>query len=55
MCSSQDNYPEMDITCLDLSPFYLEKSRENMEYWRCMRATASQKNTSDEFVQVKVK
>jgi hypothetical protein len=50
--AQQDNYPEMDITCLDLSPFYLEKSRENMDYWRRMRAPASQKNTTDAFIQV---
>ncbi len=30
---SQDNWPEMEITCLDLSPFYLAKARENMRYW----------------------
>jgi hypothetical protein len=42
----------MDITCLDLSPFYLEKSRENMDYWRRMRAPASQKDTTDTFFQV---
>ena len=40
------------MTCLDLSPFYLEKARENMDYWRRMRAPASQKNTSDNFIQV---
>jgi hypothetical protein len=48
----QDNYPEMDITCLDLSPFYLEKSRDNMDYWRRMRAPASQKISTDKFIQV---
>ena len=29
----QDNYPEMEVTCMDLSPFYLAKARENMKYW----------------------
>lgn len=48
---SQDNYSEMDVTCLDLSPFYLAKARENMGYWRRMRAPASQKDTTDSFVQ----
>ena len=42
----------MDITCLDLSPFYLEKSRDNMDYWRRMRAPASQKISTDKFIQV---
>ena len=50
--TGQDNYPEMDITCLDLSPFYLEKSRDNMDYWRRMRAPASQKISTDKFIQV---
>jgi hypothetical protein len=42
----------MDMTCLDLSPYYLERSRENMDYWRRMTAPASQKNTTDTFIQV---
>jgi hypothetical protein len=42
----------MDITCLDLSPFYLEKSRDNMDYWRRMRAPPSQKISTDKFIQV---
>ena len=29
----QDNWPELEITCMDLSPFYLAKARENMRYW----------------------
>ena len=33
MYDAQDNWPEMEITCLDLSPFYLAKARENMRYW----------------------
>ena len=29
----RDNYPEMDVTGLDLSPFYLAEARKNNEYW----------------------
>jgi hypothetical protein len=29
----QDNWPELEVTCLELSPFYLAKARENMRYW----------------------
>jgi ubiquinone/menaquinone biosynthesis C-methylase UbiE len=30
----RDNYPEMDATLLDLSPFYLEEARNNDDYYR---------------------
>jgi len=30
----RDNLPEADVTLTDLSPFYLQKARENDEYWR---------------------
>ena len=33
----QDNYPKLGVTQLDLSPFYLEEARKNMEYWRRRR------------------
>ena len=29
----KDNYPEMDTTCSDLSPYYLAEARENVEYF----------------------
>jgi len=29
----RDNYPQSDLTLVDLSPFYLEAARENMAYW----------------------
>ncbi|QDZ17740.1 S-adenosyl-L-methionine-dependent methyltransferase [Chloropicon primus] len=29
----KDNYPSSHVTCLDLSPFYLQEARENMEHW----------------------
>ena len=35
--SMQDNYPKLGVTQLDLSPFYLEEARKNMEYWRRRR------------------
>ena len=33
----QDTYPKLQLTCSDLSPFYLAKARENHDYWRRMR------------------
>ncbi len=40
----------MDMTCLDLSPFYLAKARENLQYWRSKRALGAV--NTDEFIQV---
>ena len=34
----KDNYPEMDLTESDLSPFYLQAGRDNMRYWKRKRA-----------------
>ena len=48
---SQDNYPDMDVTCMEASPFYLAKARENMKYWRRLRAPATQKGDEDKFIQ----
>lgn len=47
----QDNYPDMEMTCLDLSPFYLAKARENLKYWRSKRAPGS--IDTDKFIQVR--
>ena len=33
----RDNYPEMDVTGLDLSPFYLAEARKNGAYWEKLR------------------
>jgi ubiquinone/menaquinone biosynthesis C-methylase UbiE len=33
----RDNHPTSELTCVDLSPFYLEAARENDEYWRNFR------------------
>ena len=30
----RDNHPEMECSLLDLSPFYLEKAKQNDEYFR---------------------
>ena len=30
----RDNYPEMDATLLDLSPYYLEQAKENDDSYR---------------------
>lgn len=45
----KDNYPDMEMTCLDLSPFYLAKARENLKYWRSKRAPGSL--DTDTFIQ----
>mmetsp|Transcript_13724 Transcript_13724/g.41468 ORF Transcript_13724/g.41468 Transcript_13724/m.41468 type:complete len:561 (+) Transcript_13724:174-1856(+) len=45
----KDNYPDMEMTCLDLSPFYLAKARENLKYWRSKRAPGS--IDTDKFIQ----
>jgi ubiquinone/menaquinone biosynthesis C-methylase UbiE len=29
----QDNYPKMDLSLLDLSPYYLLEARKNLKYW----------------------
>ena len=34
----KDNYPTMDLTLTDLSPFYLQEARSNLKYWKQMRA-----------------
>ncbi|EIE27631.1 S-adenosyl-L-methionine-dependent methyltransferase [Coccomyxa subellipsoidea C-169] len=34
----KDNYPRMDVTLADLSPYYLQEARKNMRYWADMRA-----------------
>jgi ubiquinone/menaquinone biosynthesis C-methylase UbiE len=33
----RDNFPTTDVTLTDLSPFYLEKAKENDDYWRDYR------------------
>lgn len=30
----RDNFPDANLTMTDLSPYYLEKARENDDYWR---------------------
>lgn len=37
----RDNHPTADLTCVDLSPFYLEAARENDQYWRNFRSQES--------------
>ena len=36
--NEQDNYPRMDLTMLDLSPYYLLEARKNLQYWADKRA-----------------
>ena len=33
----QDNYPHMDYTALDLSPYYLYEARSNIKSWHRLR------------------
>lgn len=35
----RDNFPQAEMTVSDLSPFYLEKARENDSYWCSYRGT----------------
>mmetsp|Transcript_27260 Transcript_27260/g.55781 ORF Transcript_27260/g.55781 Transcript_27260/m.55781 type:complete len:592 (-) Transcript_27260:189-1964(-) len=41
----RDNYPQSDLTLVDLSPFYLEAARENMAYWEEARGATSVNNS----------
>ncbi|KAG2447858.1 hypothetical protein HYH02_007314 [Chlamydomonas schloesseri] len=34
----KDAYPDMRTVCSDLSPFYLARARNNLRYWRRLRA-----------------
>ena len=34
----KDNYPDLDLTVSDMSPFYLEEARKNLRYWKRQRA-----------------
>ena len=34
---AQDNYPHMDYTALDLSPYYLYEARSNIKDWHRLR------------------
>eukprot|EP00878_Enallax_costatus_P019970 GHUV01021087.1.p1 GENE.GHUV01021087.1~~GHUV01021087.1.p1 ORF type:complete len:502 (+),score=114.24 GHUV01021087.1:180-1685(+) len=36
----KDNYPTMSTIASDLSPFYLSKARDNVKYWKSMRAAS---------------
>lgn len=37
----KDNYPALDLTITDLSPFYLEEARKNLRYWKRQRYATS--------------
>ncbi|KAK9815790.1 hypothetical protein WJX72_009506 [[Myrmecia] bisecta] len=34
----KDNWPQMELTALDLSPYYLQEARNNMRHWHTRRA-----------------
>ncbi|KAI7837521.1 hypothetical protein COHA_008657 [Chlorella ohadii] len=38
----KDNYPGLQLTVSDLSPFYLAEARSNMKYWKRLRAPDAQ-------------
>jgi ubiquinone/menaquinone biosynthesis C-methylase UbiE len=40
---ARDNFPTSNMTLVDLSPFYLEKARENEKYWRSYRGEQAMK------------
>jgi|TARA_B110000967_G_scaffold20271_1_gene18880 ubiquinone/menaquinone biosynthesis C-methylase UbiE len=45
---TRDNYPKMNVTGLDLSPFYLAEARENAVYWERFRGEKlDSKSTGD--------
>ena len=37
----RDNHPAAELTCVDLSPFYLDKARDNDAYWRRRKAASA--------------
>jgi ubiquinone/menaquinone biosynthesis C-methylase UbiE len=41
----RDNFPDADLTVTDLSPFYLEKARDNDKYWREYRGEKALKES----------
>lgn len=38
----KDNHPSLRLTVSDLSPFYLQQARDNMRYWKRLRAPDAQ-------------
>ncbi len=48
---AQDSYPRMQLTCSDLSPFYLAAAWENQEYWQRMRQPALTPENQTNFLQ----
>merc|ERR1712146_749639 len=45
----KDSFPIVDLTVSDLSPFYLEKARENMKYWASL--SGNKATTTTRFIQ----
>lgn len=43
----KDNFPEMHVTCVDLSPFYLEEARGNMDHWFKLRGNGAPSAKAD--------
>lgn len=47
----RDNWPDANYILADLSPFYLQKARENMSYWQRKRARSHRSLGSIKFLQ----
>eukprot|EP00466_Bigelowiella_natans_P013851 jgi/Bigna1/89480/estExt_fgenesh1_pg.C_500028 len=47
----KDSFPNVDLTVSDLSPFYLEKARENMKYWASLSKQTTTNNSPTRFIQ----
>ena len=43
----KDNYPAMPLTVSDLSPYYLAAARDNLRYWKRMRAPGADLGGAD--------
>ena len=47
----KDNFPDAHITAVDLSPFYLQEARENMDHWVELQGQASAEAAGADFLQ----
>lgn len=45
-CRLQDNHPKLGVTQLELSPFYLQEARKNLDYWRSRRGGPSPEDSA---------
>jgi len=47
----KDNFPDATVTCLDMSPFYLQEARDNFEHWCELRGDTQGSAPGAEFLQ----